>query len=104
MASLFILFYVCFFLHFLYFSDKIRLNGISCESSFFSEKIRLGISCEPSARQMIYMKYQVLFSLKSKEKFRMSLLCNLALGALRAKKLHVSIIHPSKHINSTQGC
>ena len=31
---------------------------------YFSEKIRLDISCELSARQMIHMKYQALFSLK----------------------------------------
>ena len=55
--------------NFYFFLDKIKL-GISCESSawqmiffFFSEKIKLGISCESSAWQMIYMKYQVLFSL-----------------------------------------
>ena len=30
----------------------------------FSEKIRLGISCESSARQMINLKCQKLFSLK----------------------------------------
>ena len=28
---------------------------------FFSEKIRLDISCESSAKQMIHMKFQVLF-------------------------------------------
>ena len=32
--------------------------------SLFSEKIRLDISCESSARQMIHMKHQALFSLK----------------------------------------
>ena len=31
---------------------------------YFSEKIRLDISCELSARQMIHMKYQALSSLK----------------------------------------
>ena len=34
----------------------------------FSEKIRLDISCELSAEQMIHMKCQVLFSLKKKKK------------------------------------
>ena len=31
---------------------------------FFPEKMRLDISCESSARQMIHMKYQALFSKK----------------------------------------
>ena len=34
----------------------------------FSEKIRLDISCESSARQRIHMKHQVLFSSKDKSK------------------------------------
>ena len=34
----------------------------------FSEKIRLDISCEPSARQRIHMKYQALFPYKDKSK------------------------------------
>ena len=34
----------------------------------FSEKIRLDISCEFSARQMIYMKHEALFSPKIKVK------------------------------------
>ena len=33
------------------------------------EKIRLGISCESSARQTIHMKCQVLFSLKMSSYF-----------------------------------
>ena len=33
---------------------------------FFSEKIRLDISCESFARQRIHMKLQALFSLKNK--------------------------------------
>ena len=35
---------------------------------FFSEKIRLDISCESSARQRIHIKNQALFSLKDKSK------------------------------------
>ena len=35
---------------------------------FFSEKLRLDISCESSARQRIHMKHQALFSLKNKSK------------------------------------
>ena len=34
-------------------------------SFFFSEKIRLDFSCKLPAGQMIHMKYQVLFSLKT---------------------------------------
>ena len=34
----------------------------------FAEKMRLGISCESSAGQMIHMKCQALFSLKEKTK------------------------------------
>ena len=34
---------------------------------YFSKKIRLGISCESSARQMIHMKFQVMCSLKNNE-------------------------------------
>ena len=36
--------------------------------SLFSEKIRLDISCESSARQRIHMKHQALFSKKKKIK------------------------------------
>ena len=40
---------------------------------FFSDKIRLEISCESSARQMIHMKCQVLFPPKiNKINFRIS--------------------------------
>ena len=35
---------------------------------FFSEKTSLDISCELSAKQMIHMKCQDLFSLKTKKK------------------------------------
>ena len=36
---------------------------------YFSEEIRLDISCEVSAKQSIYMKCQALFSLKNKKKY-----------------------------------
>ena len=36
--------------------------------SWFSEKIRLDVSSESSARQRIHMKNQALFSLKDKSK------------------------------------
>ena len=35
---------------------------------FFSEKIRINISCESSARQKIHMRHQALFSSKDKSK------------------------------------
>ena len=35
---------------------------------FFSEKIRLDVSSESSARQRIHLKYQALFSSKDKSK------------------------------------
>ena len=35
---------------------------------YLSKELRLGVSCESSARQRIHMKYQVLFSLKNSEK------------------------------------
>ena len=41
---------------------------------FFFEKIRLGISCEFSARQKIHMKFQVLFSLKNTNKKKRTML------------------------------
>ena len=47
----------------------IEANDILCFYYFFflyfSEKIRLGISCELSVRQMTHMKSQVLFSLNN---------------------------------------
>ena len=36
--------------------------------NYFSEKIRLGILCELSAKQTIHMKWQVLFSRKNRNK------------------------------------
>ena len=40
----------------------------------FSEKIRLDISCESSAKQTIHLKCQVLFSLKNNKKLECPLL------------------------------
>ena len=45
----------------------------------FSEKIRLDVSSEPSARQRIHMKTQALFSSKDKSK---KLKCRLLLFCL----------------------
>ena len=36
---------------------------------YFSEKVRLDISCEASARQMIHIKCQTLVSLKNKAEY-----------------------------------
>ena len=48
-------------------------NALKFFFFYFSEKLRLNISCESSARQMIHMKYQILFSLKNNNiNFRMS--------------------------------
>ena len=55
--------------------SKIVADDILIICYYFSEKIRLGISCELSARQMIHMKSQVLFSLNitnEKKKIKMS--------------------------------
>ena len=53
------------------------------EMLYVSEKIRLDISCESSARQMIHMKCPVLFSMKNNKKnFGMLSATNL-LSALR---------------------
>ena len=40
-----------------------------------SKKIRLDVSCEFSAEQRIYMKYQVLFPLKYHEKIFKTVIC-----------------------------
>ena len=55
-------------------------------SFYFSEKTSLDISCESSAKQMIHMKCQDLFSLKHKKNpiFECRLL-QILLGALRVK-------------------
>ena len=48
--------------------------------SFFSEKIRLDLSSESSARQRIHMKYQALFSSKDKSKKLNVVCCNFCLA------------------------
>ena len=53
---------------------------------FFSEKIRLDISCESSARQRIHMKLQALFSLKIKVKKLKCHLLQFLFGVLRVRK------------------
>ena len=51
--------------------------------NFFSEKIRLDISSESSARQRIHMKNQALFSSKDKSKKLKCCLLQFLFGTLR---------------------
>ena len=51
----------------------------------FSEKIRLDVSSESSARQRIHVKNQVLFSSKDKSKKLKCRLLQFLFGALRVK-------------------
>ena len=51
----------------------------------FSEKIRLDVSSESSARQRIHMKNQALFSWKDKSKNLKCRLLQLLYGSLRVK-------------------
>ena len=67
---------------FIVFSEKIRLD-ILCESS--ARQIRLNISCESSARQRIHMKHQVLFPWIDKSKKIKCCLLQFFFGALRVK-------------------
>ena len=68
----------------------IRIAADDIHKYFFSlffretEKIRLDISCESSARQRIHIKHQVLFSSKDKSKKKLKcLLLQFLFGALR---------------------
>ena len=55
----------------------------------FSEKIRLDVSRESSARQRIHMKNQALFSLKDKSKKLKCCLLHILFGALRVNIIQV---------------
>ena len=57
----------------------------------FSEKIRVDVSSESSARQRIHMKYQAVFSSKDKSKKLKSHLLQFLFGALRVKGTNVSV-------------
>ena len=57
----------------------------------FSEKIRLDVSSESSARQRIHRKNQVLFSLKVKSKKLKCRLLQFLFSALRVKAVFQSI-------------
>ena len=62
----------------------------------FSEKIRLDVSSESSARQRIHMKHQALFSLKEKSKKLKSRLLQFLFAALRWPTL-ISVAQRSAH-------
>ena len=58
----------------------------------FSEKIRLDVSSESSARQRIHLKHQALFSLKDKTNKLKCRLLQFLFGALRVnsfRSLHL---------------
>ena len=55
----------------------------------FSEKIRLDVPSESSARQRIHMKNQALFSSKDKSKKLKCHLLQFLFGALRVNKYSV---------------
>ena len=58
---------------------------------FFSEKIRLDVSSESSARQRIHMKSQALFSWKDKSKILKCQLMQFLFGALKVNLQTVSM-------------
>ena len=55
-----------------------------------SEKIRLDVSGESSARQRIHLKHQALFSLQGKSKKLKCRLLQFLFGALRVKSVHAN--------------
>ena len=75
------------------FSSKDKSKKIKCRllqflfGAFhrFSEKIRLDVSSESSARQRIHMKNQALFSSKDNSKKIKCRLLQFMFGALRVK-------------------
>ena len=60
----------------------------------FSEKIRLDVSSESSARQRIHMKNQALFSLKDKSKKLKCRLQQFLFGTFRVKGLNFGSCMP----------
>ena len=58
---------------------------------FFSEKIRLDVSSESSARQRIHMKHQALFSSNDKSKKLKCRLLQFLFGSVRFKSEIISI-------------
>ena len=77
------------------------MTFINIFSLFFSEKIRLDVSSESSARQRIHMINQALFSSKDKSKKLKCRLLQFLFGALRVKKTEhkVCYIPPQKKLN-----
>ena len=65
--------------------------------SLFSEKIRLDVSKESSARQRTYMKNQALFSSKDKSKKLKCRLLQFLFGTLRVKSIMLVFINKSMH-------
>ena len=59
----------------------------------FSEKIRLDVSSEFSARQRIHLKHQALFSSKDKSKKSKCRLLQFLFGALELNQLIPSVSH-----------
>ena len=59
----------------------------------FSEKPRLYVSSESSARQRIHLKHQVLFPSKDKSKKLKCHLLQFLFGALRVNQLGLSRLH-----------
>ena len=58
----------------------------------FSEKLRLDVSCESSARQRIHMKHQALFFSKDKSKKLKCRLLQFLFSALRVKENYLMMI------------
>ena len=54
---------------------KIAADDILIFYFYLSKKIRLDFSCESSAQQRIFLKHQVLFSLKNNENIFMGVVC-----------------------------
>ena len=55
--------------------NKIEADDILIILNYFTEKIRLEISCESSASQMMHMKCPVLFSSKKKKIYQNFICC-----------------------------
>ena len=74
-----------------------------CSSYYhFWEKIKRGISCESSARQMIYMKYQALFSRKNNKTKKKSSAW-FVISALRVNEVcAIRAMTPPQHTLPTQ--
>ena len=83
-------------------SSKTAADDILFFFHYFSEKIRLDISCELSARQTVHMKCQALFPLKNtfKKNFNMSSAAAVT-EDLRFKHSTVQLQHFSRNAH---GC